>query len=88
MISTDIYLRRENTDKIIGRASAKTDEDGIFGKDDDLHTTVSIVLQETLTEDDKIFVSMVIQGSHGDSKIESDFTRKIIFTGFQISPEL
>ena len=53
-VSTDIYLRRKKQDKIIGRASAKTDEDGIFGKDDDLHTTVSIVLQETLEEDDKV----------------------------------
>ena len=57
------------------------------GKDDDLHTTVTIVLQETLQAGDEIFVSMVIHGDHGTSKIDSDFSRKIIFTGFQITPE-
>ena len=31
MVSTDLYLRRSQRDRIIGRASAKTDEDGIFG---------------------------------------------------------
>ena len=30
-VSADIYLRTGEKDEIIGRSSAKTDEDGVFG---------------------------------------------------------
>ena len=33
----------------------------------------------------QVFISMVISGPHGDSKLESDFSRKIHFTGLKIS---
>ena len=89
MVSTDIYLRRGKDDKIIGRGSAKSEENGTFGlgtgTDDNLHSTISIVLQERLQLDDQVLVSMVIHGDHGSSKIDSDFSRKIIFTGLKIS---
>jgi len=85
MVSADIYLRTGEKDEIIGRSSAKTDEDGVFGRDDDLHATTSIIVMERLREGDKVFVSMVISGPHGDSKLESDFSRKIHFTGLRIS---
>jgi len=85
MVSADIYLRTGEKDEIIGRSSAKTDEDGVFGRDDDLHATTSIIVMERLAEGDKVFVSMVISGPHGDSKLESDFSRKIHFTGLKIS---
>jgi len=57
----------------------------IPGRDDDLHATTSIIVMERLREGDKVFVSMVISGPHGDSKLESDFSRKIHFTGLRIS---
>merc|ERR1712106_486350 len=60
MVSADIYLRTGEKDEIIGRSSAKTDEDGVFGRDDDLHATTSIIVMERLAEGDKVFVSMVI----------------------------
>ena len=85
MVSADIYHRRGKEDKIIGRASAKTVEDGILGKDDDLHSTISIVVQEELQRGDQVLVSMVIHGNHGSSKLDSDWSRKIIFTGLKIS---
>jgi len=85
MVSADIYLRTGTKDEIIGRSSAKTDEDGVFGKDDDLHATTSIIIMEKLNVGDKVFVSMVISGPHGNSKMESDFSRKIHFTGLKIS---
>ena len=85
MVSADIYHRRAGEDNIIGRGSAKTVEDGILGKDDDLHTTVSLVIQEELRKGDQVLVSMVIHGNHGSSKLDSDWSRKIIFTGLKIS---
>ena len=33
----------------------------ILGKDDDLHTTVSIILQESLQPDDEVIILYVIQ---------------------------
>ena len=39
---------------ILYSRSAKTEEDGIFGKDDDLHSTISIVLQERLQIGDQV----------------------------------
>ena len=88
-MSIDIYLRRGKDDKIIGRGSAKTDENGTLGfgsgTDDDLHSTVSIIVQERVELGDQILVSMVIHGNHGDSTLNSDFSRKIIFTGLKIS---
>ena len=53
-LSVDIYLRRAGEDQIIGRTSAKTDEDGMFGKDDDVHTTSSIILQQILAVGDQV----------------------------------
>ena len=85
MVSADIYHRSGGEDKIIGRASAKTVEDGILGKDDDLHSTISIIVQEELRRGDQVLVSMVIHGNHGSSKLDSDWSRKIIFTGLKIS---
>ena len=85
MVSADIYHRSGGEDSIIGRGSAKTVEDGILGKDDDLHSTISIVLQERLSAGDQVLVSMVIHGNHGSSKLDSDWSRKIIFTGMKIS---
>ena len=85
MVSADIYHRSGGEDSIIGRGSAKTVEDGILGKDDDLHSTISIVLQERLRPGDQVLVSMVIHGNHGSSKLDSDWSRKIIFTGLKIS---
>ena len=83
-ISADIYLRRGNKSTVLGRGSAKSDENG-FGVDDDLHSTLSIVLQERIKKGDKIQVTMIVHGDHGSSKIDSDFSRKIIFTGMKIS---
>jgi len=88
MLSADIYLRSKGNEAspiIIGRASAKVDENGFAGKDDDLHTTTSVIVLEQLKLEDEVFVSMAIHGDHGDSSLWSDFSRKIHFTAFRIS---
>jgi len=88
MLSADIYLRSKGNEAspiIIGRASAKVDENGFAGKDDDLHTTTSVIVLEHLKLEDEVFVSMAIHGDHGDSSLWSDFSRKIHFTAFRIS---
>jgi len=88
MLSADIYLRSKGNEAspiIIGRASAKVDENGFAGKDDDLHTTTSVIVLEHLKLQDEVFVSMAIHGDHGDSSLWSDFSRKIHFTAFRIS---
>ena len=54
-LSADIHLQRSGIDKIIARSSARTDEDGVFGKDDDLHTTASMVILERLEAGDKVY---------------------------------
>ena len=53
-MSADIYLSSGGKEKILGRGSAKTQEDGFLMKDDDLHSTISIVLQERLKPNDKV----------------------------------
>jgi len=84
-VSADIYLKRNGHEaRIIGRSSAVTEEDGYFGRDDDLHATASVIVMERMGKFDQVFVSMMSDNNRG-SYLKSDVSRKIHFTGVKIS---
>ena len=57
-----------------------------LGKDDDLHTTSTVIIMERLQEGDKIYIKMDLDANHGDSKIHSqEKMPSIHFVGQKIS---
>merc|ERR1712029_1089946 len=76
MVSVEIYQNRRGQNKILGRgsSSSKTRQEK---KPIQLYNTISVVLQERLAANDKIFVSMSLSGRNWNSKLDSDFSRKI-----------
>ena len=42
-----------------------------LGKDDDLHTTSTVIIMERLQVGDRIYIKMDLDADHGDSKIHS-----------------
>jgi len=86
MLSADLYLEQSGSEpQIIGRSSAMVKEDTVFGRDDDLHATSSVIVLQRLKQNDEVYVSMHIDGNHGDSHLMSDFSKKIHFTGLKIA---
>ncbi|XP_023344338.1 uncharacterized protein LOC111713649 isoform X2 [Eurytemora carolleeae] len=87
MLSVDLFLERSGGSRpeIIGRSSGMVKEDTVFGRDDDLHATTSVIIFQRLNKNDEVYVAMLIDGTKGDSHLQSDFSKKIHFTGLKIS---
>ena len=57
-----------------------------LGKDDDLHTTSTVIIMERLQVGDRIYIKMDLDANHGDSKIHSqEKMPSIHFVGQKIS---
>ena len=57
-----------------------------LGKDDDLHTTSTVIIMERLQLGDRIYIRMDLDANHGDSKIHSqEKMPSIHFVGQKIS---
>ena len=57
-----------------------------LGKDDDLHTTSTVIIMERLQVGDRIYIKMDLDADHGDSKIHSqEKMPSIHFVGQKIS---